>query len=665
MQLTTEHLEQYIGVLEEADKAFVGDVKRDFVAQAQADIFFQLGIRDKDLMRWGLNQIGIIKGQYHTAVLDIISKFQTGKYSFDKAFSLWRDATKTGMEGMYRAGAATVGNPFYKELKLPTRDKRLLARYLHREGKFWKKFMWDVKDPKHTAFIPRDATGKRLPGYKFKMFDYSKRAGMYPQSLEAMRYNGQLMGAGENIELRWVLGVPQTESCGDCMGLSKRVWLPRSLPTVPRAGDTACLYRCYCHLEPRQRVMRTTFDIAGSATEGAIRAAGRYSQVLDTAGNEIGGELQREIEVYSAQMNRARQMMSITIGKDKAFWIAERKRFNRLIIDRCRAGQYRAIPTVSVSALTKTIRAAQLKGGTLVDDFMTLVAGDEVWFVRSDYSSFGVIGTRNGVRVFKSPTGVVLNLDVEADIIFAAGKSDKFFMNQFAEAIKAGKSPNVALYEVLGERKDLWQTMFSDWTTSAGSAGNRGVLKKFLEKTFGVANYQIVLTSKAATDQLFRTMVNAYGYTGTKTALVASLKETLRIAKACAYEHLRMKYPKGYVTLYRGVSRHEFKRVHKMIKGRRAMNIDALSGFTEDISMAKGFAESYEGYVVKVQVSLDNILSSPDFRFSAFPSEKEWLVLGKDGLTKLIKVADFGYVETQYPVEIMWGKLHPGDIGIK
>lgn len=419
LQLTTEHLEQYIDVLEEADKAFVGDVKRDFVAQAQADIFFQLGIRDKDLMRWGLNRVGIIKGQYHTSCLDIIGKFQTGKYSFDKAFNLWRDATKTSMEGMYRAGAASVGNPFYKELKLPGRDKRLLTRYLHREGKFWKKFMWDVKDPKHTAFIPRDAAGKRLPGYRFKMFDYPKRAGMYPQSLEAMRYNGMLMGAGENIELRWVLGVPQTESCGDCMGLSKRVWTPRTLPTVPRGGDTACLWRCYCHLEPRQRVMRTTFDIAGSATEGAIRAAGRYSQVFDTAGNEIGGALQREIEAYSAQMNRARQMMSITAGADKTFWIAERKRFNRLIIDRCRAGQYRAIPTVSVSALTKTIRAAQLKGGTLVDDFMTLVVGDEVWFVRSDYSSFGVIGTRNGVRVFKSPTGVVLNLDVEADIIFA------------------------------------------------------------------------------------------------------------------------------------------------------------------------------------------------------------------------------------------------------
>jgi len=158
--------------------------------------------------------------------------------------------------------------------------------------------------------------------------------------------------------------------------------------------------------------------MAGSASEGAMMAAGRYSQVFDTAGNAVGGVLQADIEMWSAEMNRSRQMMTITRGKDRMFWIGERKRFNRYIIDRTAAGQYKAIPTVSVSALRKTILAAQAKGGMLVDDFMTLVAGDEVWFVRSDYSSFGTMGIRNGVRVFKSPTGVVLNVDATTDIMF-------------------------------------------------------------------------------------------------------------------------------------------------------------------------------------------------------------------------------------------------------
>jgi len=453
LQLTSDHLEQYVDLLEEADKAFVGNIQRDAIATAQADIFFQLGIRDKELMKYGINLAGATKGIYHANMMDIVSKFQSGKYTFDVAFSRWKETAKRAMEGMYRAGASQVGNPFYKDLPIPRRDLQLMARYLRSEGKFFKQFLWDIKDPKHVPLskIPKDAAGKYLSGYRLQRFGYPQRAGLYPESMKTMQFNGMVMGAGSMMEIRWVLGAPMLKHCNDCPRLARRVWTPKTLPTTPKAGFTECKWACLCHLEFRQKMTKKTFDIAGSATSGALQAAGRYSRVYDAAGMEVGGVLQADMEMWSAQMNKARQMMAITKGKDRMFWIRERKRFNHMIIDRAKAGGYRSVPTISVSSLVKTIRAAQAKGGMLVDDFMTLVVGDEVWLVRSDYSSFGTIGMQNGVLVFKSPTGVVLNPNFEADIIFMAKKKitvdyGNYFVEQkdidrFLGLIGKSKSP--------------------------------------------------------------------------------------------------------------------------------------------------------------------------------------------------------------------------------
>lgn len=424
LQFTSEQLKAYISILEEGDKAFTGNIQTDYVAQTQADIFFQLGIRDRELMKYGLSEIAFAKDVYHAEVYNIIDKYREGYLTFDTSFSRWKDAAKKAMERTYRGGAAHVGNPFYKDLKVPRTDLRLMGRYLRKEGKFFKQLLFDIKDPMHKpmAMIPKDAAGNLMPGYRVQRWDYRTRANMYPESMKAMQYNGMLMGAGKNMEVRWVLGVPMTEHCDDCPRLARRVWPSyASLPTVPRAGDTQCLWKCYCHLEFRQKISRRTFDLAGSATSGAIQAAGRFGRVYDTAGNEVGGVLQREVESYMAQEFKARQMMSVTEGAERMRWIQLRKEMNRLIIDRTKAGQYRAVPTVSVKALTGTVKAIQAKGVSVLP-FSEQVVGKEVWFVRGDYSSFGVIRIQNGVKVFKSPTGVVLEIDAKMDIVFAAEK---------------------------------------------------------------------------------------------------------------------------------------------------------------------------------------------------------------------------------------------------
>jgi len=420
MYFCPESLTNYIDVLEEADKAFVGNLSKDFVAQAQADIFFQLGIRDKELMKSGLNLVVKSTAGYHKSMLDIVGKFQGGKLDYNTAFRQWRDATKIAMNGMYRGGGMSVGNPFFKDLKIPARELRLMSQYLNKEGAYFKQFLRDIKNPKHVPAreIPRDKFGKRLPGYKQQQWGYSSRSGMYADSLKAMRYNGMVRGAGSNMEIFWVLGVPQTVHCVDCPVLSGRAWTGETLPTVPGASDTKCGWKCFCHLEFRQKVSRTTFDLAGSSTRGALMAPGRQAKVIDPRGTEIGGQLQADIEGYMARMYKARQMIEITTGAERMRWIAERKRWNRLAIERAQATGSRVVPTISSSALTKTIKSIQAKGGLLVSEFSALTVGQEVWFVRGDYSSFGLIGVHNGQLVFKSPTGVILRPVGETDVVF-------------------------------------------------------------------------------------------------------------------------------------------------------------------------------------------------------------------------------------------------------
>lgn len=502
MQFFSESLTNYIDILEEADKAFVGNIAKDAVAQAQADIFFQLGIRDKALMKSGLDLVAASTGAYHKSMLDIVGKFQTGSLDYNTAFSQWRSATKTAMTGMFRGGGMTVGNPFFQDLAIPPSELRLMARYLNKEGAYFKQFLRDMANPKHVpaSQIPRDASGKRLPGYTQKQWDYAQRAGMYPDSLKAMRYNGMVRGAGSNMEIHWVLGVPQTVHCVDCPTLSGRTWTGETLPTVPGAGDTKCGWKCYCHLEFVQKVSRTTFDLAGSGTRGALMAPGRQAKMIDPKGTEVGGQLQAEVEKYMAKMYKARQMVAITTGADKIYWIGQRKMWNQRAIELGQAGNLRIVPTISSSALVKTIRAVQAKGGLLITDYTSLVEGQEIWFVRGDYSTFAVVGFQDGVRVLKTSSGIVLRPDGNTDILFSPGGSkfgestivserrlahgEKGINDSYKVKLSNGES---GIYKVAGSESEVaayevakalgWDDLVPETVFKVGSIGKGSVQK--------------------------------------------------------------------------------------------------------------------------------------------------------------------------------------------
>jgi len=97
------------------------------------------------------------------------------------------------------------------------------------------------------------------------------RSNMYINSAREAYERGlkrRLRGSAYDEE-RWVLG--DAEHCDDCVALAARGWVPfGALPTVPGAGQTACLTNCQCHIEYRRSDTGEQFE---AEAEGVADAA--------------------------------------------------------------------------------------------------------------------------------------------------------------------------------------------------------------------------------------------------------------------------------------------------------------------------------------------------------------------------------------------------------
>jgi len=222
-----------------------------------------------------------------------------------------------------------------------------------------------------------------------------------------------------NHKRRYLLGIATIESIKifkkKCIRYDLEVDEDHSY--VSRSGliSKNCLFRCYCHLDIRQKAMPPHMQVPGKTTEGAMMAPGRYCSVYDSAGMKMEGTFPAEIESFVAEMNKARQMMAITKGRERMEWVMRRRAINKAIIER--KGAYRVVPTISVQDLVSTIEAAAKKGGVL-SELSSLLIADEIVFVRSDFSSVGIMRMENGRPTFISSNGIKLPLDDATDIAF-------------------------------------------------------------------------------------------------------------------------------------------------------------------------------------------------------------------------------------------------------
>lgn len=99
---------------------------------------------------------------------------------------------------------------------------------------------------------------KFAAGFEADIADMSEaaianRAGMYVQAAYSAFQMGQreaYKASGQYFQEYWELG--DSEHCDDCERLNSLGWVDiGSLPTVPRAGSTACLTSCNCNIRYR------------------------------------------------------------------------------------------------------------------------------------------------------------------------------------------------------------------------------------------------------------------------------------------------------------------------------------------------------------------------------------------------------------------------------
>jgi hypothetical protein len=405
MIITADIWKQILPQLEEADKALTQKAYRDIAMTAQTNVFFMMGMENPELMQAGFAEYNKILASFRTDMTDLVAKFRAGRLTPSQTLANAKNIFGNRYQEMFRAGTMAIGNPYYQDIGMTRKDFAFLNKARRHELRYLKRFLADIRNPAHKPV--------RHP--------YSQRAKYYAESGKAQFYNGMVAGAGTKMDIYWVLGAPQTKHCDVCPIYhdgSPYTW--ESLPTVPRGGDTPCLWKCYCHLEMRPKTKAKTVSLAGSATDAALVAPGRFARIFDSKGQQIGGAVQADFEAMYAEMYKARQMVEITTGAEKASWIATRRRLNQAIIERAKGGQYRVVPTVSVKDLVETVKMAEESGGRLVD-FLQIGVADELLFVRSDYSSAGSVFERGNRLWFQSPSGVELEIQNESDILFLLG----------------------------------------------------------------------------------------------------------------------------------------------------------------------------------------------------------------------------------------------------
>jgi len=253
MIVTYENLKKAVPVLQEIEKAFLLnplETNIDPLMSGQTEIFMNLGLENPKLMAQGFTEYRNIMARFQTDMGNIVSRFQSGTMSYSEAVKSWRTLTKDRYIDMFKAGTKAVGNPYYTDadIGLTRKDLSFINKARRAEAKFFQRFLRDIKDPLHGA--PKGTLGRRI-----KAHDYMNRGGYYAKSAKAQMFNGMVAGAGQNLIIHWKLGTPQGDHCDVCPIYANRQWTWKTLPTVPRAGDTPCLFNCYCFVDGRTGIM--------------------------------------------------------------------------------------------------------------------------------------------------------------------------------------------------------------------------------------------------------------------------------------------------------------------------------------------------------------------------------------------------------------------------
>lgn len=152
---------------------------------------------------------------------------RTGDVTKDEYLALQRDSITKHFRSAYLAG-----KQFSQEDESTLKPDEIgsIGYQVGKEMAFMGKFADDVINK----------TGK---------MDYSRRMKMYEDGLIPLFVFGQMVYLPEGVKIFWVLG-DTDKHCVDCLSLaSNSPYEKKTLPTVPKAGDSRCLSNCRCALQ--------------------------------------------------------------------------------------------------------------------------------------------------------------------------------------------------------------------------------------------------------------------------------------------------------------------------------------------------------------------------------------------------------------------------------
>jgi len=354
----------------------------------QTNISYELGGFSRVGTETILQQFGGLKSSFNQSLLRLVDEMGTvpgagtawTKYRLTAERLIRRNYIKS-----YELGAKYTGNRAYIDGALTKADLRFLYGAAKAEMNFFKRFA--VKTLTGTSKIPRALQTK-----------------MYADSLKTQFWNGFVGASPEDMNIYWRLGMPRYGHCPDCLSIAAgSPYTKVTLPSVPGAGHTRCLFRCFCSLElPFTRAEDQFGDFEGAPPSAHVT-------MLD--GIPVAPNVQDMFTRLYDEINRMRQMQSLTSGAERLNYIQLHRTLVKQVIDLQTGFGVRAVPTYGVKELVQVVQGLSDQGLSVFLTSEGVITGQVLWTVNSMSLRMGEI-----IRVIDDNTVLMRIMGVEVQI---------------------------------------------------------------------------------------------------------------------------------------------------------------------------------------------------------------------------------------------------------
>jgi hypothetical protein len=191
---------------------------------AHAIDLFAAAIKPMRPVRGGVRQVDLpkYKERVNKRLLKLLKEHQTGGITLKRFDVNVRAQLKLAYQDAFRMGTG--------KKKIDAKDGKWIEKVSKRQMKYFDGFINDLVDDVGTMPL-------------------EQRLSLYTGALDRMFWSGTVKRASRHTQFNWV--VMPGDNCDDCQELEDGgPYYRDELPTVPGAGDTACLMNCKCQLIP-------------------------------------------------------------------------------------------------------------------------------------------------------------------------------------------------------------------------------------------------------------------------------------------------------------------------------------------------------------------------------------------------------------------------------